>query len=238
MDWSSLLGPAVVAGAVSAVISGVSLLVNRSTTIRVNKEKIEADINLAERRFDFERNLAAQRFTYDRQQTIFRRRLELAEQVLADAYRFRDLMLYVRSSFSFPGEGETRKPSDTEPRALKKTKDNYFVPVERLQAASEFTSSMMARRYAARAHFGDAAEKAFTDFHSAMHKVQVSSGILIGMVGDNSGENRDLREELLRDIWEPMAKYAKKNEIGGIIEEGVRLIEGLCRPVLEESSSR
>lgn len=147
-------------------------------------------------------------------------------------------MAYVRSGVSFGGEGETRKPSDAEARGMKRTKDNYFVPVERLQTASEFTSVMMARRYAARSHFGEGAEKAFTLFLSSMHLVHVASGMLIDLADDRSGKNRDLQDELLRDIWEPMAKLANKNRIGDKVEEGNALIVASCRPVLEESSTK
>lgn len=49
MDWSSYIAPVLVPAAVSGGIALVGLYVNRSTTIGVNKEKITADIDLAER---------------------------------------------------------------------------------------------------------------------------------------------------------------------------------------------
>ncbi|MBB2791696.1 UNVERIFIED_ORG: hypothetical protein GGD58_000540 [Rhizobium pisi] len=47
MDSTSLIGPAVVAAGVSGVIAGIGLLVTRSTTIGIHREKIEADQDLA-----------------------------------------------------------------------------------------------------------------------------------------------------------------------------------------------
>lgn len=45
--------------------------------------------------------------------------------------------------------------------------------------------------------------------------------------------DRQLNDRLRRAIWEPMAAHADDNEIGNAIEEGVALVEGFCRPVLE-----
>ena len=238
MDWTTFIGPAAIAAAVSGVITMVVMFVNRATSIKVNQDKIRADTQLAERKFAFDKELAERRFTYDRQQAIFRRRFELAEQVLADAYRFRDLMKYVRSGFSFVGEGETRQTAGTEPEGIKRTKDNYFVPIERLQKESEFISAMMAKRHASSAHFGADSEKAFKAFNAAMHHVRVASSMLIQLADDHHPNNQELQEKMRCDISEPMAEHEGQNRIGKEVDEGVMLIEGFCRPVLEESSSK
>lgn len=235
MDWGNLIGPAVVAAGVSGVIAVVGMLVNRSTTIRLHQEKLSADERLAERKFEFDKQLARERFAYDRRQAVFKRRFELSEHVLADAYRFRDLMKFVRNGVSWEGEGESRTVAGHESEAVKRLRSTYFVPVERLQQNSEFISSMMARRNACRAHFGDDAMKAFDAFHGAIHKVRVAAQMLVSMAGDEErgAGDRKLSEKLRRDIWEPMGEHAGENEIGNAIDEGVALIEGFCRPVLE-----
>ncbi|MGL4438012.1 MAG: hypothetical protein ACRCUE_01960 [Bosea sp. (in: a-proteobacteria)] len=226
---------AVVAAGVSGVIAVVGMLVNRSTNIRLHEEKLGADARLTKRKFDFDKQLARERFAYDRRQAVFKRRFELAEQVLADAYRFRDLMKFVRNGVAWEGEGENRKVTGYESDSVKRLRTTYFVPLERLQENGEFISAMMVRRTTCRAHFGEDAVKAFDAFHGAMHKVRVAASMLMSMAGDDErgGGDRDLSERLRRDIWEPLGEYAGENSIGKEIDEGVVLIEGFCRPVLE-----
>lgn len=238
MEFDSLIGPAVVAAVVSGLIAVVGMLVNRSTNIRVNQDKIKADLDLAERRFQFDKAMAERRFAYEREQAIFERRFELAEQLLSDAYRFRDLMKFVRNGASFGDEGQTRKAPEGEREGLKRIRDSYFVPLERLQKESAFISDMMAKRDAARAHFGEGVASAFGLFNSAIHGVQVAANMLIQADEHDSLNNRDLYERLRGDIWEPLAEHAGKNEIGKKIEEAVSTIEEYCGPVLKDSGSK
>jgi hypothetical protein len=53
MDFSSLIGPAVVAAGVSGVISVISLVVSNRTARRLHTEKLGFDSQLAERKFQF-----------------------------------------------------------------------------------------------------------------------------------------------------------------------------------------
>lgn len=101
MDWGALVGPAVVAAVVSGVISVVGMFVSRATTVRLHSEKLDTDRALAERKVQADIDLAREKFDYDRRQAVFRRRFELAEKLLADVYRFRSMMRFVRSGVSF-----------------------------------------------------------------------------------------------------------------------------------------
>lgn len=228
-DW---LGPAVIAAFVSGVITVVGMLVNRATNISINEKKIAADQDLAERRFNFDKELARERFSYDRQQAIFKRRFELAEQVLADAYRFRSMMKFVRNGAAFGGEGETREADGHESDNVKRNRNTYFVPIERLKAENEFISAMFARRTACRAHFGSDAEKAFDLFHQGLHRVRVASSLLVEWTSDYEKADKETMQKLRHDIWEPMAEHAKTNDIGQMIDEGVALVESFCDPIL------
>lgn len=232
MDWGALIGPAVVAAVVSGIISVVSMFVSRATTVRLHSEKLDADRALAERKVQADIDLAREKFEYGRRQAVFHRRFELAEQFLADVYRLRSMMRFVRSGASFGGEGETRTAPGAESEAVKRTRDSYFVPRERLHAENEFLGAMFARQTTCHAHFGADADKAFTLLHEAIHRVRTSSSLLVEWTGDHERVDRDLMEKLRRDIWQPMAEHAGKDEIGDKIEEAVQIVEGLCQPVL------
>ena len=85
MDLSGWIAPAVVAAAVSGFVSFVAMFVNRSTMIQLQKEDREADLKLADRKFQYERDL------HDH-----KRRVELAEMVLSDFYQCIDVFREIR----------------------------------------------------------------------------------------------------------------------------------------------
>jgi hypothetical protein len=151
-------------------------------------KRIDADERLADRKFDFDKELAQRKFDQERAQVIHERRFELAEALLADAYRFRDLMGYVRNGFSFWDEGKSRPKGPSESEDRNPLKDSYFVPVERLQKQSEFITGFMAKRYTARSHFGSNAAQAFALLDQSIGSVQTASEMLIEMVDERNND--------------------------------------------------
>jgi hypothetical protein len=233
MNWDSLIGPAVVAAAVSAVVSITGMIVSASTARQLHAEKLNFDRELATQKFEFDKDLAQRKFDQDRAQLIHKRQFDLAEALLADAYRFRDLMAYVRNGFTFSSEGQTRKPRAGETPDEKRGRDSYFVPIERLQKEGEFISGFMAKQHAALAHFGPDATYAFQRFQESLNRVHVASGMLIDMYGDLE-DSCDVTIRMRAEIWADYAKFKfKDDEVGKKIEEGVLLVEKLCKPVLE-----
>jgi len=232
------MGDASATGQIITALAGfvgvvVGSLISWGVQASLLGRRIEADKGLAKGKFEFDKELAERKFSQEKAQLIHRRRFELADALLADAYRFRDLMRYVRSSVSFEGEGETRKSIEAEPESTKRTKDNYFVPIERLQRESEFISAFMAKEYAAHAHFGPEATQAFGLFRQSVRRVQTASGMLIETVG-MPNNNPEFVHEMRGDLWERDASVRKKDdEVARQIEDGVTLFEGFCRPVLE-----
>jgi hypothetical protein len=211
----------------------VGALVSGLVAWLVLGKRIEADEKLVEKRFEFDKELARQKFEFERAQVIHKRRFELAESLLAEAYRLRDLIAFVRNSAVFGDEGESRKSEEFEPERLKRDRDVYFVPIERLQKESEFISGLMARQYAARAHFGPDASKAFLLFGRSIFSVRFAANALIRYAGQGDLGPQD-KEQFLKEIWAPLAaREPGKDEIGNQVEEAVALIEGFCRPALE-----
>lgn len=222
MAWSSFIGPAVVAAVVSGIIAVIGMLVTRSTTLGIHREKIEADQLLARQKFD-----------YDKQQAVFKRRFELAEQFLADTYRLKSLLDYVRNGAAFSDEGATREASESESESLKRRRDVYFVPAERLIKESDFLSSMSARRESCQAHFGPKAEEAYALMNGAVHKVRVASGLLVSWTNDRREVDTETMQKLEGDIWAGMAEIRGGDTIGADIKKAVALVEEICGPVLK-----
>jgi len=82
-----------------------------------------------------------------RREFIGKRRMELAEEVLALFYQARDVIRAIRSPFGYVGEGGTRKTASDERPEDKEALDQAFVLVERYNRNIEPFSRIHALRY-------------------------------------------------------------------------------------------
>ena len=198
---AALLGPAVVAAFVSGIITIFGMLVNRYTTIRINDEKLRADRGLAERRFSFDKELterkfafdsrlAVRKFEYDRELHDHKRRVELAETLLADFYECADVFRAIRSPGSLRNEAAGRKRGENESEEELSARDIYFIPLSRIKENSDFISSLMSKRYRSRAVLGDEIGEAFGCVHEGLMTVRVAAITLGNMIG----RRKDARE--------------------------------------------
>lgn len=173
-----------------------------------------------------------------RRQTLGKRKIELAEQVLASFYEARDLFVWVRSPAAFGGEGETRQ-ADGEEENVRRRRNTYFVPIERMQKHGELFAKLQSQRYSFMALFGADAVKPFDELRQVQVRISVSAQTLIGMVGNRYAQqqNQPLIERCESDIWEGMYEAREQEDpLKASMIHIINLIEGLCRPVLLHSS--
>jgi hypothetical protein len=250
MDYTSLIGPAVVAAVIAGIISVINLVMNRATTLAMHSQRlafdreqaerrVSAEIALAERKFEFDKQLsthqldaqvalAEKKFQLDAALADRKRRQDLAEELLAGFYQARDVIRAVRSPMSFEGEGAGRPRRDHESEAQTRSRDNYFAPLARLKNHSEFISGLMSKHYRAQALFGTEIGAAFKALHEVVVAVQVSAGMLIDMAGD--GLDPETRRTFERDIW---WTNLANDHLDQKIVCAINSVEGVCRPILE-----
>jgi hypothetical protein len=182
-----------------------------------------------------ERDLARYKFRHERKQAVFKRRFELAESWLSDAYRFREMMAYVRNGAAFHDEGKSRDPQGGGAESISRTKDTYFVPVERIQSRNEFIAAFMTKKHECLALFGSASRESFEKFEEAIRHIHTASLTLIGMLQpDGHFSDKDLGQNLLADIWAGYGRaFNRDDRIEAMINRAVEVAESLCRPVLE-----
>jgi hypothetical protein len=97
MDWGALIGLAVVAAAVSGIVSVAGLIVSTRTARAIHTEKLAFDERLAERKFEFDKELAERKFQYEREFHDHKRHVEFAETILAEFLQIADVIQAVRS---------------------------------------------------------------------------------------------------------------------------------------------
>ena len=165
-----------------------------------------------------------------RQETIGKRRTELAENVLADFYEARDIIQTARSPLSKESEGESRKRADWETKEDSRTLDAYFAVFERLHSKQEFFAKLTARRYRFQAHFGRQASKPYEDLLAAYDEVIVAVELLIkGHQKDHLPSSDDKARQ--DKIWWSFDRDDIKTRVDAAVNE----IERICRPIIRET---
>jgi hypothetical protein len=66
IDWTTLIGPAVVAGVIAAAVSIIVAVINRATLRAMHRERLDLDRDLADRRANADIALAERKVALDR----------------------------------------------------------------------------------------------------------------------------------------------------------------------------
>jgi hypothetical protein len=231
MDWTSLIGPAVVAAAIAGIISVITLVMNRATTLTTHAQRLAFDRDQAERKVSADITLAEKKLGLDREFAAWKRRAEFAEEVLTDFYQAHDVIMGARSPGIFEGEGKTRPRGDHETEDETRKLDAYFTTTERLSSKQEFFAQVHARRYRFMAYFGTDAAKSYGDLHHIYAEIVVSVRMLLETYRQREfGSLPDDRRRWEAVIWDIGPDDPIRARLGRIIEA----IEATCGPVIRE----
>ncbi len=162
-------------------------------------------------------------------ETIGKRKIELAEHVLIDARMVREVLRFARigSQFIGEGKGEARIEGANESESVRKRRNRYFVPIERLLREKELFARFQSERYAFAVYCGDDAAKPFDTFDEVRREIMMAASQLI-----ESSEQEDsipADESSLAVLgWRP----GRPDEIDKKIDTAMASIEKTCRPIL------
>lgn len=159
-----------------------------------------------------------------RSELVGRRKTELAEEVLAQFYRARDVLTWARTP-------ALRQPAR---RAADASGGNWnqalSAPIERITEESELFSQLHANRYRFIAYFGEAASSAFEEIRSVHAEVVAAAGELVRDNADPAAE-----AEAQREIWEGAIGWGQRQDdrIPALVDSAVRQIEQICLPLIQ-----
>jgi len=180
--------------------------------------------------------IAASGLTRWRQEAIGKRRVELAEDVLADFYEARDIMEAARSPMGFDNEGITREKEDWETARDTPILNAYFRTFERLSNKAEFFARLGARQYRFVALFGREAAKPYDEIYKIHREILVAVRMLITTY-------QDRREGSLpqdRKTWEKVIGWRPIGEdpITTRIDLAIGAMEATSHPIIQEAGSK
>lgn len=167
------------------------------------------------------------------EETVGKRRIELAEAVLADFYQACDIIKAARSPFGYSHEGLSRQKGENETESDTQLLNSYFAATERLASKVDFFAEMWARRYQFSAVFGSNASSPYDDLFEVRNEIIVSVRSLISAHGHRlSEEDQAAKAQWENTIW----SGAKGDRIPTRLDEAVEAIEAICRPTIEKAT--
>ena len=137
-------------------------------------------------------------------QLVAQRRFNVAEESILAFSLAKNALDHARNGLAWQGEGVSREQEPNEPPPLTKSRNMYYAPIERLNAAHPKFAEMERVMLLARHHLGEPAFDAFAALLECRHKVIVSAAHLIRFAGQDdwnaSDEGRKLNERFRADV--------------------------------------
>jgi len=178
-----------------------------------------------------------------RREHIGKRRIELAEEVLALFYQARDAIAAIRSPFGYQGEGKTRKPTQNERPEDKDGLDQAYVLIERYNSHSELFSRIRSLRYRVMAQLGLEAAKPFDSLNEIIHELIVSAYQMsqLNTRREQASHSPETEEKYHREFMEIHNVYygtgGADDPISPRINQAVSDIERTCRSIIESQGT-
>lgn len=124
-----------------------------------------------------------------RRELKWKRKYELAEEVLSLFYEVQESVSIIRSPLSSTNEGKSRKRLENEKPEDTKTLDQAYVVVERFEKYNEPFHKIRAIKYRFISVFGKGSKKPFNDIIQLTNKILRASNILGSIYWKNQGKS-------------------------------------------------
>lgn len=171
------------------------------------------------------------------EEAIGKRQGEVAEQALSTFLQIRRVFDGVRSRGIRVNEGTSRGPEPNETLELKRERDRYFVPIERLSKQHDLFATLDKLRYIFEAYFGKEAAKPFQTIDDVYYEIAAAAEVLIQTASSNPTRQDRQQDMPLRDTlgW---GSRPRPDDIDLKLDDALKSIERTCRPVLAQRMSK
>ena len=171
-----------------------------------------------------------------------KRRIDLAEQVLAKFFEVKDAVAFIRNPWSASNEGETRDRSPGETKEEAALLDRGYIVVERYQQKESVFAEFNVLKYRCMAAFGSGTEPIFVETSKVVDSIFVSARMLghhywprQGRVPMEPDEVQKHLDEMHRHEGVFWDTGADDDEIRAKLHEIQVQLEKLTAPFFEES---
>lgn len=174
---------------------------------------------------------------------VGKRRIELAESVLAMFYEAEDAIREIRNPSSFSGEGGTRKRADGEREEESQLLDQAYVVFERYHKREQLFAQLRSLRYRFMAAFGASAAEPFDELTKVLRDIFFAARMLGTRYWPRQGRvqmSPDERSKHLDKMHRQEAVFwymgEDQDEISPRIREAVRKVESITNTAVASQS--
>lgn len=173
-----------------------------------------------------------------RREFVGKRRIELAESVLAQFYEAEEAIRDIRNPFSYVGEGKTRQRAENESPEDAALLDRAYIVIERYKKHEKLFADMRAMRYRVMASFGADAAESFNEVWGAISEI-FGAAEMLGMHYWHSQSQFSTKEDDLQEFRKQRHKFEaifwlmgeKDDEITPRVRHAVEKFETIARRV-------
>jgi hypothetical protein len=174
---------------------------------------------------------------------IGKRKIELAEQVLAKFFEVRDAISFIRNPFSNTSEGSTRARQEGETKQESELLDRGYVVFERFQKREQCFVEFNTLKYRFMASFGREAGGAFNEVTKIVNSIFISARMLsthywqrqgrVAMTDDEFKKHLDEMHRHEARYWEISHDDEVNKELGEVQD----FLEKVTAPCFQEPVS-
>lgn len=171
-----------------------------------------------------------------RKETRFKRKYELAEKVLANAYEAVEVINIIRFPASKSDEGQSRKPNENETPCQTKILNNLYVVKERFLKNNDSFKRLFSLRFQLKAVFGDELEQSVNTILRMPNKIFLAVDQYADTVKNPSSytdvEKSKLYQEYSKSVFGNLTKK-EEDPIYNEMKEALKDLEKECRKYLK-----
>lgn len=167
-----------------------------------------------------------------RSEAIGRRKVEVAEEVLAGFYRVREIIFEARAPLVLAHEMEPQEGED--PKIASKA---VYAVWRRVRSQWPFLMEWRSKRHTFAAVFGKANSAPYEEIDKALLEIRSAVDQLLDeQTGEVSKEHREFLVSMRRIAFRPARE--EDDQITKRVDAAVDAIEKVCRPAIEESTPK
>lgn len=172
---------------------------------------------------------------------IGKRRIALAESVLAKFFEIKDAIAFIRNAWSSSEEGKTREKNPAETDAESELLDRGYVVVERYSKKEEIFAEFNVLKYKFMAAFGSETEEIFIETNKVLNSIFSSARLLArhywqrqGRVKMEADEFQKHLDEMHRHEGVFWDTFNEEDEIRTQLKTIQEKLEKVTKPCFEE----
>ena len=172
-----------------------------------------------------------------RREAKWKRKYELAEEVLANLYEAHQAIRIIRSPVSFGNEGASREKKENETAEETKIYDQAYISRERFERNKRSLEKLHSLKFRFIALYGKQYEEHFDKFNQAVNKIFFAADQIAMVKLGQYGDDKELIAKILKESRQDLyAKYKGEDEIEKELKRAVAEIENKCRSIIGKNN--